>query len=128
MTMESGAYCLDAFGNRCHDLGVNLDQVITAHARFTGQTGGHDNDIGTLDIFVAVGALQADIIAVNRSDFSDVEHLALGQSFDDVEQYNVTKFTQSAKLGKNTTNLTTTDERNLFTSHFCFLLVFLFVA
>ena len=109
MMKDVGCILLDPFGNRGHDLGVDFDQVVTAHARFAGEAGGDDDDVGTLDVFVAVGPFQVDVEAVNRSRFGDVEHLTLRKTFDDVEQHHITQFTQSAELSQNATNLSTTD-------------------
>src|SRR6185369_1911035 len=49
---------LDPLGNGLHDLGVGCDEVVTAHARFTGKACSNDNNVCALDIFVAVGAFQ----------------------------------------------------------------------
>ena len=110
ITIEFGSICLDPFSNRSHDLRVDFDQVITAHARFAGQTGGNDDNIGTFDVFVAVGAFQIDIVAIYRTNFSNVEHLALGQTFNNVKQNNITEFTQCTKLSENAADLSATDK------------------
>ena len=109
ITNALGAVLLDAFGDLRHDLGVDVDQVVTAHARFAGKTGGDDDHVGTLDVLVAVRALELDVEAVDRSRFGDVEHLPLGKALDDVEQDHITEFAQCAELSQHATNLTATN-------------------
>jgi hypothetical protein len=75
------------------------------------------DDVGALDVFVAVGAFQVDVEAVNRSGFGDVEHLPLGKTFDDVEHHDVAQLAQGAKLRQYATNLPTADQRNFRSRH-----------
>ena len=55
----------DAFSNCGHDLGVNFDQVIAAHARLTRQASSNDNNVGACNISVAVGASARNVKTVN---------------------------------------------------------------
>ena len=46
MTMESGQYFFNVLTNGFHDSRIGVNQIIAAHARFTGNTCRDDHDIG----------------------------------------------------------------------------------
>ena len=47
-----GRVLLDALADRVDDLGVDADQVVTAHAGLARHAGGHDHDVGAGDVLV----------------------------------------------------------------------------
>ena len=51
---------LQALADRFHDLQVDAEQIIAAHAGLAGNTRCHDADICILDVGIIVRALQAD--------------------------------------------------------------------
>ncbi len=57
---------LDAFADGFHDLEVDAQKVIAAHAGLAGDTGGDDAHIGTRDIGVVLRAFQIGIEPVHR--------------------------------------------------------------
>jgi hypothetical protein len=89
ITKRVGRIVADAFAHRFHHLEVDAQQVVAAHARFARHAGGDDADIGACDIGVVLGAAQRGIKAFGRAGFGDVECLALGRAFGDVEQDDV---------------------------------------
>src|SRR5690606_26117902 len=104
---------LDALTNLGHDLGIDADEVITAHTRFAGHTGSHDNDISACDVLIVTGALEVGIKHVDGGGFSNVERLALWHAINDVEKDDVAKLFQADQVGQSTTNIASTDERDL---------------
>ena len=48
-----GAVLLDALADGLHDLGIDADQVVAAHARLAGDAGGNDDHVGATDGAVA---------------------------------------------------------------------------
>ncbi len=56
----------NAFTNLLHDFQVNAQKIVTAHARLTWHTSGHNNDISTFDVAVGACTLQRCIKTVNR--------------------------------------------------------------
>ena len=109
---------LDAFRNRSHNLGVNFNQIITAHAGLTRQTCSDDNNIRTFDILVIVGSGHTDIKTIDRGSLCNIQSFSLRHVFDDVKQNDITQLAQCAKLSQNATNLSTTDQSNFRSRHF----------
>ncbi len=108
---------LDAVADGFHDLEIDPDEVVPAHAGLAGHARRHDDHVGAGDVRVVVGALVLGVEAVDRSRFGDVEALALGNAFRDVEQHDVAQFLQADEMGERAADLASTDERNLMTGH-----------
>ena len=51
-----GGVLLDAGADLLHDLEVDADQVVAAHAGLARHAGGDDADVGALDVGIGVGA------------------------------------------------------------------------
>jgi hypothetical protein len=49
MTKAFGACCLMPFADRLHDLEVDAEQVVAAHARLARHAGGDDDHVGAGD-------------------------------------------------------------------------------
>jgi hypothetical protein len=73
-----GGVGLDAFADGLHDLQVDAQQVVAAHARLARHAGGDDADVGAGDVGIVVDALQRDVLAEHGRGFGDVQGLALG--------------------------------------------------
>jgi len=91
--------------------GVKASLGLTARRGNTDQS-----DVNSL-VLIRREATRSRLDLTYTGNFSDVEHFTLGHSFNDVKQNNVAQLTQCAKLCKNTTDLTTTDQRNLSSCH-----------
>ncbi len=108
---------LDALADRIHDLEVDAEQVVAAHARLARHAGGDDDDVGAGDLLVAVGAGKIGVEAVDRRGFGEVERLALGRAFGDVEQNDVAQLLQTGEMGQRAADLAGSDQCNLVTRH-----------
>src|ERR671932_921583 len=73
------------------DVRIDLEQVFTAHAGLTGSARGQNDDIGVLGLGVVVGADDVDVESFDRSRFQEVKPLALRDTLDDVDQYDIRK-------------------------------------
>ena len=51
-----GRILLDARANLLHDLDIDAQQIIPAHARLARHAGGDDDDVGALDAGIGVAA------------------------------------------------------------------------
>jgi hypothetical protein len=111
----------DAFANRFHDLQVDAQEVIAAHARFAGDTGSHDADIRASDIFVRLGAFQRGVEPFGWAGFGDVQCFAFRSALGDVKQDNVTKFLHCCEVGERAADLTCADQRDLGSGHLEYL-------
>ena len=58
---------LDAGADLLHDLEVDAEEIVAAHAGLARHAGGDDAHVGALDIGVSVGALELAIEAVDRA-------------------------------------------------------------
>jgi hypothetical protein len=76
MTKALGAY-LDAGADLLHDLQVDAQKIVAAHAGLARHAGGDDADIGAFDGLIVVGTRQLGVEAVDRRGLGDVERLAL---------------------------------------------------
>jgi hypothetical protein len=108
---------LDAVADRFHDLQVDAQKIVAAHAGLARHAGGHDDHVRILDGGVVVRALVAGVEAVHRPGLGDVEALALGHALGDVEEHHVAQFLQADEVGKRAADLSGADERDLVTSH-----------
>jgi hypothetical protein len=108
---------LDAAADGFHHLEVDAEQVVAAHAGLARHAGRDDHDIGTLNRRVILGAAIAGIEPVDRRGFGDVESLALGNAFRDVEKHDIAEFLQSDEMGESAADLAGADERDLVTGH-----------
>ena len=84
-----GRVLLDAGADRFHDLEIDAEQVVAAHAGLARDAGGDDDDVGAGDLGVGRGALELGVEALDGAGFGEVERLALRHAVDDVEQHDV---------------------------------------
>merc|ERR1711998_508555 len=108
---------LDAFTDLVHDLGVDADKIITAHARLARNPGGNDHDISTRKGGVIIGATGVSVEPFNRGGLRDIQRLALGNTVLNIKQDNVTQFLESRQQCKRAANIAGTHQRNLISSH-----------
>ena len=108
---------LDAVADRFHDLQVDADQVVAAHAGLARHAGGDDDHVGACDIGIVVRALVPGIEPVDRRGFGDVETFALGNALRDVEEHDVAEFLQADEMGERAADLAGADERDLVPGH-----------
>ena len=107
----------DALADRFHDLEVDAEQVVAAHARFARDAGGDDADVGAGDVGVIVGAFEDSVELVDRRALGDVERLALRRAFGDVEEDDVAEFLERGEMGQRAPDLSGADERDLRSCH-----------
>ena len=107
----------DAAADRLHDLQVDPEKIVAAHAGLARDAGGDDHDIRTGNRRVGVGASIADVEAVDRRRFGDVQCLALRNPLGDVEEHHIPKVLQSGKVGERAADLSGADQRNLSAVH-----------
>ena len=107
----------NAFANGFHDLKVDAQKVITAHAGFARNTSGHDAHVGACDIRVIRGTLHIGIKAFGGTRFGNIQRLALGQTIRNVEQDNVAQFLDSSEVGKRAPDVACADKGNFSSGH-----------
>jgi hypothetical protein len=112
-----GGVGLDAFADGLHDLQVDAQQVVAAHARLARHAGGDDADVGAGDVGVVVDALQRDVLAEHGRGFGDVQGLALRGAFGDVEQQDVAQLFARGDVGQGAADHAGADEGDLRASH-----------
>ena len=86
------AVFLDALADRLHDFGIDAQQVVAAHARLAGDSGGDDDHVGAADGAIAFGSFNAGVEAFDGCRFRNIQGLALWNSADDVEQDDIAQF------------------------------------
>ena len=106
-------------GYRRDDASIGAEQVITTHARFTGDAGSDDNDITVDGIFVAGSSHDVGIKAYDGRGFHQVECLTGRHSFGcrDIEQHDVAQFRGGTPVSGRSTNVAGPDDRNLASPH-----------
>ena len=117
MTKAFGQFFLMAAPTVAHDLGVDADEIVAAHAGLARHAGGDDHDIGALDVVVVVGAVKARVEALDRRALRDVERLALRHAVDDVEQHDVAEFLETDEQRERAADLSCADQSDLLTCH-----------
>ena len=108
---------LEAGADRLHDLEVDAEEVVAAHAGLARHAGGDDDDVGAGDGGVVAGAGDLGVEPVDRAGLGQVERLALGHAVDDVEQDDVAEFLQRGQMGERAADLTGADQSNLLARH-----------
>src|SRR5262249_8467210 len=94
---------------------VDAEQVVAAHAGLARHAGGDDADGGAVDRVVGIGAGQMGIEAVDRRGLDEIERLALGDAFGDVEQHDVAELLEADEMGERAADLAGSDQRDLGT-------------
>ena len=80
---------------------IGRDQIVAAHPRLARQATGDHDDIRSCGLAIVVGRAHcAGVVAVDRAGLPDIEGLALGKSFFDVEEDDlVADFTGGEHIG-----------------------------
>ncbi|MNN31467.1 hypothetical protein D3C81_1451560 [compost metagenome] len=112
-----GGVLLDALADGLHDLEVDADQVVAAHARLARHAGGDDADVGACDVGVVVGALQGHVLTEDGRGLGDVEGFALRRAFGDVEQDDVAQRFARSHVGQGSADHSGADKGDLRASH-----------
>ena len=101
-------------------LGINLKvmkSVGAAHPRLARHPGGDDADIGPGDIGIILGAPEGCVEAFGGAGFGDVERLAFGHAFGNVEKHDIAQFLERGEMGERAADLSGADEGNLGSGH-----------
>ncbi len=109
--------CLDALAHRLHDLEVDADEIIAAHAGLARHTGRDDADIGTGNRLIAVGAGELGVKAFHRAGLRQVERLALRQALGNVEDHDVAQFAERGEMRQRAPDHATTDQCDFLARH-----------
>ena len=83
--------------DRLHDLEVDAEQVVAAHAGLARHAGGDDDDVGAGDGGIVARAGELGVEPFDRTGLGEIERLALGHAVDDVEQDDVAEFLSAAR-------------------------------
>ena len=108
---------LDAFAHRRHDLQIDAQKIVAAHAGLARHAGRDDDNIGAGDIGVGIRALEVRVIAFDGAGLGDVEALALRQALHDVEQDDIPQFLEADQMGERAADLSAADERDFLAGH-----------
>ena len=108
---------LDAGADVLHDLEIDAQEVVAAHAGLARHAGGDDADLGTIERVVGIGAGEMRVEAVDRGRLRDVERLTLGSALRDIEHHDVAELLQTDEMGKRAADLAGTDQCNLLARH-----------
>ena len=111
------AVVADAGANLLHDLGVDANQVVAAHAGLAGDTGGDDDNIAAGKRPIAVRAFDDGVEPLDRACLRDIERLALRDALGNVEKGDVTKLLEAGEERQGASDIAGADERNLFAGH-----------
>ncbi len=108
---------LNALAHSLHDLRIDADQIIAAHARFARNTGGDDDHIRPFQVRIVIGARHFCIKPFNRGGLCDVQRLALRHAVNNVENNNVTQLLQTSQKRQGSANISRANQRNLVPCH-----------
>jgi hypothetical protein len=93
-----GRVLLDAGADLLHDLEVDGEQVVTAHAGLARHACGHDADLGVIKRLIGIGAGQAGIETVDRRRLRDIECFALRHALGNIEHHDIAQLFQANNL------------------------------
>ena len=109
----------NALANRFHDLQVDSQQVVAAHARLARHACGDNADIGAGNCSVIVRARKTGVEAIHGAGFGNIKRLALRDALGDVEQHHVAQFFQTRQMRERAADLTCADQRDFASGHRC---------
>ena len=105
---------LDLLGDRLHNAGVGVEQIVTGHSRLARDAGRDDHEIGIGGLVVAVRADEPRIEAFDRRRLPLVEPFALRNSFDHVHHdHGARELFLSDALCSRRADVPRADDRNL---------------
>ncbi len=108
---------LDALADGRHDFQIDAQKIVAAHAGLARHAGGDDDDVGALDVGVGIRAPEDRVETLDRAGLRDIERLALGQAFDDVEEHDVAELLEADQVRERAADLAAADERDLVAGH-----------
>ena len=108
---------LDRFADGFDDPGIDPDQIVSAHPGFARNAGGHDNDIGSRNIGIVVGAADDRVIPFDRRALDDIKRLALRHTLDDIDQGDVAELLEPGEERQGAADLPGADQRDLAACH-----------
>jgi len=117
MMKAFGAIFLDAGADLLHDLEIDAEEIVAAHAGLARHAGGDDADRGAFQRLVGIGAGEAGVKTVDRRRLDEIERLALGHAFGDIEHDDVAQFLQPDEMREGAADLTRADQCNLVSCH-----------
>ena len=117
ITKEFGSVLFNAGTDLAHNLEVDVEQIVAAHARLARHAGGNNAHISAFDRVVVVCAGELGVEIIDRRGLRDIERLALRDALHDVEHHDVAELFQSDEVGERTADLAGADQRNLVTRH-----------
>ena len=100
-----------------HDLGIDREQVVAAHAGLARHAGSDDHHVGARDRRIVLGAAEGRVEALHRAALGEVQRLALGHAFDDVEEHDVAKILERGEVGERAADVARADQRDLAACH-----------
>ena len=117
MTKASRRVGLDALADGLHDLKIDAEQVVAAHAGLARHAGGDDAHVGAGDVGIVIGALQLRIETLDRARLHQVERLAARRIGGDVEQHRVAQLLQPDKMRERPADHSSADKCDLVACH-----------
>ena len=117
MTKRVGGVFFDAFADLLHDLQVDFNEIIAAHARLAGHAGRDDDNIGAFNGRIGFRAFQIGVKMTDRRALQQVKRLALRNTVDNIENDDIAQFLQTGQMCQRTADLTATDQCDFVTSH-----------
>ena len=117
MTKAFGSILLDACANRTHDLEVDAEQIVAAHAGLARHTGSDDDDISACNVGVGIGPGQFGVKTIDGRGFGEIERFALRCAFGNVEQDDIAKLLEPREVGERAADLTSTNQCDFLTRH-----------
>ena len=112
-----GRVGLDALADLLHDLEIDAEQVVAAHARLARHAGRDDDDVRARDVGVGVRALDRRIETLDGARLHQVEALAGRHTLGHVKQGYVAKLLEPDEMGQRTADHASADQRDFGARH-----------
>ena len=112
-----GAVLPDAGADLTHDIGIDADQIVAAHAGLAGHTGGNDHHLCAANAGIGIGAGQFGVETLHRRAFGEIERLALRDAFYDVEKNDIAQLLEARQMRQRAADIARADQRDLVSRH-----------
>src|ERR1035441_2388081 len=109
----------DIFRDGFDDAGVDVDQIIPAHAGLAGDTGGDDDDIAARSRFISRRAGNLAVIAFDGGRFVKIERLTLRHTIHlrDIDQNDITQLFGGSPVSGGGSDISGPDDADFRATH-----------
>ena len=103
--------------NLLHHIGIDPDQIITAHAGLAGHAGCDNNDIAVCQRCIVICARQHRVKPLDGAGLRNIQRLALRYALGNIEHGDIAQFLETRQKRQRPADIASTNERYFIACH-----------